>query len=135
MTDAIVYIDHSEIREGSLEELEAGISKLVEFIEAREPQLISYGFYLDGQAAHMTVVAVHPDAASLELHLEIGGPEFRKLADLIELQRIEVYGRPTDNVMRQLRQKAEILGEGAEVFVHELSAGFTRRPGELGVTR
>jgi hypothetical protein len=135
MTDAIVYIDQSEIREGKLVELEAGIGKLVDFIEAREPQLISYGFYIDEQAARMTVVAVHPDAASLELHLEIGGPEFRKLANLIELRRIEVYGRPTDTVMRQLRQKAEMLGEDAEVFVRELRAGFTRPSGQFGVTR
>jgi hypothetical protein len=78
----------------------------------------------------MTVVAVHPDVASLELHLEVGGPEFRKLADLIELRRIEVYGRPSDRALQQLRQKAEMLGERADVLVHEPHAGFTRRQGE-----
>jgi hypothetical protein len=135
MTDPIVYIDHSKIREGSLAELQAGVTKLVEFIEAREPQLICYGFYLDEPSARMTVVAVHPDAASLELHLEIGGPEFRKLADLIQLQRIEVYGHPSDVALQQLQQKAEMLGERAEVLVHELHAGFTRRQGEPGAAR
>ena len=40
----IVYVDHSDIRQGSLEELKTGVRRLVGFIEAREPQLISYGF-------------------------------------------------------------------------------------------
>jgi hypothetical protein len=42
-SDPIVYIDRSEIREGSLEELRAGIQRLVGFIEAREPRLIASG--------------------------------------------------------------------------------------------
>jgi hypothetical protein len=45
-SERIVYIDRSEIREGSIEELKAGVQRLVEFIHAREPQLISYGFYI-----------------------------------------------------------------------------------------
>jgi hypothetical protein len=41
-----------------------------------EPQLISYGFFIDEEASRMTVIAIHPDAASLELHMETGGPRF-----------------------------------------------------------
>jgi hypothetical protein len=48
----------------------------VDFIGAREPQLITYGFYIDEDAAKMTVVAVHPDSAPLELHMDIGTKEF-----------------------------------------------------------
>ena len=98
-SEPIVYIDHSNIREGSLDELKAGVQRLVDFIEAREPQLVSYGFYIDDEAARMTVVAVHPDTASLELHLEIGGPEFRKLAPLLTLTAIECYGRPSQKAL------------------------------------
>ena len=48
----------------------------MDFIGAREPQLITYGFYIDEDAAKMTVVAVHPDSAPLELHMDIGTKEF-----------------------------------------------------------
>ena len=75
----------------------------------------------------MTVAAVHPDSASLELHMEVGGPEFRKLTGLIRLQIIEVYGRPSDKAREQLQQKAQMLG-GARVVVDELHAGFARFP-------
>jgi hypothetical protein len=124
-SEPIVYIDHSDIRDGSLEELKAGVQRLVDFIEAREPQLIDYGFYIDDDAASMTVVAFHPDSASLERHMDIGSREFRKLAHLVTLTAIECYGRPSERALEQLGQKAATLGEGRTVISIERFAGFT----------
>ena len=124
-SEPIVYIDHSNFREGSLEELKAGVRRLVDFIDAREPQLISYGFYIDEASSKMTVVAVHPDSASLELHLDIGNAEFRKLAHLLTLTAIECYGRPSERALEQLRQKAAALGDGGTIVSVGRFAGFT----------
>jgi hypothetical protein len=124
--EPIVYIDRSEIRAGSLDELEAGVRRLVDFIDVREPQLISYGFYIDEATSTMTVIAVHPDPASLELHLDIGSAEFRKLAHLLTLTEIECYGRPSERALEQLRQKAATLGDGGAVVTIGRLAGFTR---------
>jgi hypothetical protein len=124
-SEPIVYIDHSEIRKDSIEELKARIQRLVDFINAREPQLVTYGFYIDEDAAKMTVVAVHPDSVSLERHMEIGSGEFRKLAHLVTLTAIECYGRPSDKALEQMRQKAADLGEGGAVVFVERFAGFT----------
>lgn len=74
----------------------------------------------------MTVVAIHPDSASLEYHMEVGGPQFRKFTDLIRLLRIEVYGRPSDMVRSALREKALMLGDEDSVVVQPLHAGFAR---------
>jgi hypothetical protein len=120
----IVYIDHSDVRRDSIDELKAGVQRLVEFIEAREPRLLAYGFYVDDEAATMTVVAIHPDSASLELHMDIGGEEFRKLAHLLTLTAIECYGRPSPMALEQLRRKATVLGEGATVVTVGRFAGF-----------
>jgi len=124
-SEPIVYIDHSDIQEGSLDELKAGVQRLVDFIDAREPRLITYGFYIDDGAAEMTVVAVHPDSASLELHLDIGSTEFRKLAHLLTLTAIECYGRPSDRALEQLQRKAAALGDGGAVIYIGRFAGFT----------
>jgi hypothetical protein len=124
MAEPIVYVDVSEIPDGKLEDLQVAMKKLVAFVEANEPRLISYGFFLDGQRRLMTVVAIHPDSASLEFHMEIGGPEFRKFADLITLQKIEVYGSISDAALEQLHQKTRMLG--GTVSVNELYAGFAR---------
>ena len=121
----IVYVDSSTIRDGKLEELKVAMKGLAAFVEANMPRLISYGFFLDREQRHMTVVAVHPDSASLKFHMDVGGAEFRKFADLIELSRIEVYGRVSDPVLERLHQKARMLGSGT-VTVHELYAGFAR---------
>jgi hypothetical protein len=124
-SEPIVYIDHSDIRERALEELKAGVRRFVDFIDAREPQLIAYGFYIDEDAAKMTVIAVHPDSASLELHMEIGGPEFARLAHLLTLTAIECYGQPSQRALGQLRNKAATLGDGATVVFVGRFAGFT----------
>lgn len=126
MSQPIVYIDRSRIRPGKLEELKPAVDELVEFIRAREPQLLSYGFYLDEEESRMTVVAVHPDAASVELHMEVGGEAFRGFADLIEMEGIEVYGEPTDRMVELLEQKATALGEAGRVVVDRQHAGFAR---------
>jgi hypothetical protein len=127
--EPIVYIDHSDVREGSLDELKAGVQRLVDFIEAREPQLITYGFYIDEGAGKMTVVAVHPDSASLELHLDVGAAEFGKLAHLLTLTAIECYGRPSQAALDALRRKATALGDGATAVYIGRFAGFTHLGG------
>jgi hypothetical protein len=63
MSGLIVYIDRSEILDGKLEELKKGINELVEFVDASEPRLVSYSFFINEEAMRMTVVAIHPDSA------------------------------------------------------------------------
>jgi len=125
MSNPIVYIDTSTIREGKLEKLKVAMKGLASFVEANMPRLISYAFFLDADESQMTVVAVHPDSASLEFHMEVGADEFRKFASLIQLSRIEIYGHISEVVLERLHQKVRMLGSGT-VAVHEFSAGFSR---------
>jgi hypothetical protein len=125
MAGPIVYVDRSEIKSSMLDDLRTAVSDLADFVQAHEPQLISYGVYLDEQASTMTVVAVHPDSASLGFHLRIGGPEFRKVGAFITLRLIEVFGDPNEDVLDQLNEKARVLGN-AEVVIRPRDAGFAR---------
>lgn len=126
MTEPIFYIDRSTIRDGAFEEVSRRIEELVEFISEQEPQLIAYDFYFDERGRNMTVVSVHPDSDSLRFHLEVGRSAFQKFADLIDLYSIEVYGRPNEEVLSLLEDKAAMLGEDGGVEVHERRAGFLR---------
>lgn len=123
----MVYVDHSDVDVNRLDELKAGVRRLVAFIEESEPRLIAYGFHLDEERGRMTVTAVHPDSASLELHMDVGREEFRKLGELLTLRRIEVHGSVSDRVRNMLEDKARMLG-GADVVVTERLAGFARTP-------
>jgi hypothetical protein len=60
MSEPIVIIDSSEIREGKHEELKTAINELVGVVEANEPQTIAYNVYLQEDGIRMTVVQVHP---------------------------------------------------------------------------
>jgi quinol monooxygenase YgiN len=123
--EPIVVVDSSEIREGKLEELKAAVAELAEFVEANEATPLAYNVYFDAEGMRMTVVQVHPDSDSLELHMNVAGPIFRKLADLLDLVRVDFYGAPSQAVLEQMSQKARMLG-GAAVVVNEQHAGFTR---------
>jgi quinol monooxygenase YgiN len=125
VSEHIVYVDRSEVREGRLEDLKTATKELAQFVEANEPRLVSYEVYFDEGGTRMTVIHVHRDSESLEFHMNVAGPLFAPFAELVRLSSIDVYGRPGDAVVRQLQRKAEMLG-GATVTVHGHHAGFAR---------
>lgn len=126
MSEPIVYIDRSVIRSPDVVALRNAVADLTQFVRDREPQLVFYGFEIDEGAATMRVVAVHPDSESLETHLGVGGAEFRKVGAFIDLQQIDLFGRPSSAVLEQVRQKAAMLGTDALVIVHPFEAAFER---------
>ena len=121
----ILYIDRSTITADAIDEVRAKTAELVEFVVSREPRLLCDGFVIDADAGEMTVAAVHPDAASLELHLQLGGPRFAAIGRHIRLRSIEVYGEPGSAATEALSQKARLLGN-AEVRIRRLDPGFAR---------
>jgi quinol monooxygenase YgiN len=125
MAEPILYIDTSDIRPGKLETVRQLMTDLVAFAEANEPQLIAYDFFIDETGTTMTCVAVHPDSASMELHMDVGWEKFRAFADHIHQRSIDVYGQASKKIIARLRQKISMLGRGT-VTVHGLHAGFSR---------
>jgi quinol monooxygenase YgiN len=123
----IVYVDTSEVRPGRLDELKAAMSELAEFVEANEPQLITYQVYFSEDGTRMTVLHINPDSTSLEFHMKTAGPECPPIGEFIDMMSIDVYGEPDLAVVDQLRRKAAMLGTGT-VRVHALHAGFARAP-------
>jgi quinol monooxygenase YgiN len=132
MSEPIVYIDYSEVRNGKIEELKTAMNELVELIESNEPQLIAYNVYFNEDDTRVTVVHVHADSASLEFHMKIAGSAFPKFAQFVKLLSIDVYGKLADELLEQVRRKAAMLGNGT-VQVHSLHGGFARfRPAKAG---
>lgn len=125
MAEPIVYLDRSKVAAGRLAELKAAIARLAAFIEDSEPQLMAYNVYFDDDGATMTVVHVHPDAASLDRHLKVVAAKLPAFAGLLEMEGIEIFGRPSEQALSQLHAKAQLLGTGT-VVVHDRHAGFLR---------
>jgi len=125
MSEPVISIDTSSIRDGKLDELKRAVADLVEFVRSNEPRPIAYQVYVDDIASRMTVVQVHPDSASMEYHMTVAGPAFAGFAELVTLSTLDVYGKPSGELLELLRRKVQMLGD-ATVVVHDLQAGFAR---------
>jgi hypothetical protein len=125
VSQPLVYIDRSDVREGALEQLKDAIGALAGFVEEKERQLISYNVFFGEDGRQMTVMHVHVDSASLDYHMEVAGPRFAGFADLLTLSSIHIYGEPSEKALGQLRDKVRLLGSG-EVILHRPHAGFSR---------
>jgi hypothetical protein len=108
-----------------LGELEAALDDLVAFIDGNEPRIVAYGAYISVDGTQLTVVHVHSDSASLEFHLDLAGRVFERFVALVDMSSIQVYGKPSERVIRQRRDRAGLLGSGV-VRVQPLHAGLVR---------
>jgi quinol monooxygenase YgiN len=125
MSEPLISLDTSLIRDGRLDELKEAVAELVEFVRSNEPRPIAYEIYFDEAGSRMTVVQVHPDSASMEYHKTVAGPAFAGFAELITLSTLDVYGKPSEELLELLHRKVQMLGD-ATVIVHDLQAGFAR---------
>jgi hypothetical protein len=121
----ILVVDVSDVRTGKLAEAKVAFEHLAAFVEANEPDPLAYNVYFAPDGRQVTVVQLHSSSASLELHMDVAGPEFAKFADLLTLVRVELYGDPSAGALERMHRKAELLGN-APVAVHALHAGFLR---------
>ncbi len=131
MAAQVFVVDSSDARPGKGSELREVLAGLVEVVAAEEAEPLAYGVYFDDAGTRMTVVQVHPSSESMERHLELA-PLFRGLDELLTLNRVDVDGTPSDELIRRLREQAQRLGDGTRVSVHALHAGFARIPAPAG---
>lgn len=125
MAEPIVLVDTSQIRDGKLDDVKAAFHELTGFVETHEPRPIAYNVYIDEPWMRVTVMQIHPDAGSMEFHLDVAGPRFGRFADLLKLVSVDVYGKPSEEVLRRLSEKVDMLGD-ATIAVHDHHAGFAR---------
>ena len=130
MSGPFIFIATNRLKPGKLDDESARVPGLVDFIAANEPRLIAFNEYANEAGDEVTVVQVHPDAASMESHMEIVRERaMEAYAETLDATvRIQVYGRPTGAILEALRQQA---GSGVEISVNgEHLGGFTRSSAE-----
>jgi len=125
MSEIIIYVDTSEIIEGRLYDLQEAVAGLVKFVDEHESRPIAYNFYFNETKTRMTLIQVHPDAASLEFHMQIAAANFPRFTEYIKFLKIDVYGVPGESLLALLKKKTQMLGSG-EIELHDLQSGFIR---------
>jgi hypothetical protein len=126
MPGPFIFIATNRLRDGRFDAEQQRVPELVRFIEAHEPRLIAFNEYVNEDHSQVTVVQFHPDAASMEFHMGVVGDHARQAyAQTLEATTgIQVFGTPTDNILRMLHQQA---GSGVPLSVNPLHlGGFTR---------
>jgi hypothetical protein len=94
MSGPFIFIATNRLREGKLAAERERTADLTSFIEANEPQLLAFNEYANEEGTEVSVVQVHPDAASMELHMEVVAERAaRAYAETLEATTsIQVYG-------------------------------------------
>jgi hypothetical protein len=124
MSGPFIFIGTYTIRGGRLEEAKKHLQEVTDLVETNEPRLIGFNFYLDEEGNKVTCVQVHPDAASMEFHMNLVAEHIRHAFDFLEkTESLEVYGAPSDALAVQLGKFVEPGGLSI-MPIHEV--GFTR---------
>ena len=129
MPRPFIFIATNRLRDGSFNAEQQRVPGLSSFIETSEPRLISFNEYVNESRSEVAVVQVHPDAASMEFHMGVVGDRAREAyAQTLEATTgIQVFGTPTGNILRMLRQQA---GSGVPLSIYpQHLGGFTRASG------
>ena len=126
MPSPFIFIATNRLKPDRLDRERKRVTGLVEFIEANEPRLIAFNEFVNDAGDEVTVVQIHPDAASMEAHMEIVRERVQQAyAETLDATvRIQVFGQPTEAILEALRQQA---GDGVEISIDgEHLGGFTR---------
>jgi hypothetical protein len=126
MSEPFIFIATNRLKEGKLEAERKRVPDLVTFIEANEPRLIAFNEYINEDGTEVAVVQVHPDAASMEFHMEtVQERAARAYADTVDATaNVQVYGTPSAKILEMLKRQA---GSGVPVSIKPYHlGGFTR---------
>jgi quinol monooxygenase YgiN len=131
MSTPLIAISTVGIKEGMLEDFRRTYKEVVETVREHEPRLIAFHGFVNKDGTEMTIIQVHPDTASMDLHMQVlrdklGEHVARALGpELIEPKRVEYYGTPPQSALEMDQQ---IPGLAVDIRPTHV-AGFTHTTG------
>jgi hypothetical protein len=88
----LFFITKHTVKDGRLDDLERLNAEFVEFVAANEPRIHGLNAYLDDTRTRLTLVQAHPDAASMDFHLQVAGDRIHQAFEVVDNDGVEVYG-------------------------------------------
>jgi hypothetical protein len=129
MSTPFIFIATNKLKPGRLEAERRRVPGLSDFIEASEPRLIAFHEYANEDGTEVGVVQVHPDAESMEFHMQVIRQRAQQAyAETLDATTtIQVYGTPSEAIMEMLRRNA---GPDVALSVKPYHLGGFTRQGE-----
>ena len=108
MSEPFIFISHSKIREGKLEEFRSYVRDIAKMVETQEPRVIGFHAYANDDGTEVTGVQIHPDAASMESHMKLLRDKIGQSMQLLETSRIEIFGAASPGILAMMKQMANV---------------------------
>ena len=87
------------MKPGKQEEARKSLSDHARFIEENEPRMIAFHVYFDEEGNKASVVQVHPDSASMELHMQLIAEHMGGAFEIIDtILSEQYYGSMSDAI-------------------------------------
>lgn len=125
MSDPIVFISHSKLKEGKLDAFGELSEDVFAVMEAEKPGTVLHYGYMNKEATEIHFVHVFPDAAAMDAHMVGAGERVGKADEFIETFAFEIYGTPSEETSMMLRQAS-----GVDVVVNPVGFGGYIRLGK-----
>ena len=119
MADQVVYVDRFVIRDGELENFRRYAAEMAQLVQAKEPEALSYHYYVDEQSGAGTAIFTFTDAAALDKHLDVMMSHFQQGAEHLSSTEIELLGQPSERA-------AQMAATYGGTVKPSLLAGFSR---------
>ena len=126
MTAPFIFVGTHRIKEGQVDAYIEYFREFAEFVKENEPRLIVFEGYVNDEGTRMTIVQVHPDAESMDFHMQTIGKHIGEAYDrfLDGTERIDVYGVLRGGVVEMIKQLAS-MDAPLNISARPV-AGFTR---------
>jgi hypothetical protein len=93
---------------------------MTRFVADRVPGVLSFHAYVNDEHTRGTVIYVHRDADSLDMHLALAAERIQAGTQMVEVMSIQLFGSPHQTTVDALRQS------GTPVEVSHVVDGFSR---------
>jgi len=130
MSQPFIFIGTHKLKEGTLEAFKPYCQEFCEFVEANEPRLIAFNFYVNEDDNEVTIVQVHPDGDSMDFHMGVIGEHIERFQSefMDETISIQVYGTPSGPTLGMI---SELTAASVPLTVKtDGLSGFTRSAAE-----
>ena len=128
MSDPVVFVSHFAVKEGRLDDLRRLADEIQAQLEADKPGTVAYLMYLDEEGTRFTVAHCFPDADAMDRHFEGSDERTAQAFEVMAPLGWEIYGRPSDGALEQMRQGAEATGAPLTVLAHHVGGFLRLRP-------
>jgi hypothetical protein len=104
MSEPLILVSTFRVKEGKLDDLKRYYKKIMEIVESKEPQLIAFHGFLNEDGTEMTSIQVHPDTASMDLHMQVmrdnWDESWSEYSQILEVISADYYGTPPESALK-----------------------------------